>query len=122
MLGTPETIAQDAFSDPHKQGSLALHEPEPTVKERFENYFRQQQGVYVYDSLVKLARQLLARGFKRYAIAGLFEQVRWHFQLERGPDDDDFKLNNNYKPHYARLIMEREPDLRGFFETRGLKS
>jgi hypothetical protein len=35
---------------------------------------------------------------------------------------DDFKLNNNYHSRYARLIMEREPGLDGFFETRGLRS
>ena len=31
---------------------------------------------------------------------------------------DGFKLCNDYAPFYARRIMEREPDLAGFFTTR----
>jgi hypothetical protein len=31
---------------------------------------------------------------------------------------DEFKLNNDYRAPYARLIMRREPDLDGLFETR----
>jgi hypothetical protein len=34
---------------------------------------------------------------------------------------DRWKLNNNYTAHYARLVMNQEPDLAGFFETRQRK-
>jgi hypothetical protein len=34
----------------------------------------------------------------------------------------DFKLNNNYRAHYARLIMHQEPDLDGIFELRRSKA
>ena len=31
-----------------------------------------------------------------------------------------FKLNNNYRSRYARLIMEQEADLEGVFQIREL--
>ena len=30
----------------------------------------------------------------------------------------EFKLNNNYRSFYSRLLMEQEPELAGYFETR----
>ena len=48
----------------------------------------------------------------------LFEVVRWNRLLRTG--DRGFKLNNNFTAYYARLLMEREPELRGMFETRKL--
>lgn len=32
---------------------------------------------------------------------------------------DEYKLNNDYRAFYARLLMANEPELAGFFETRG---
>ena len=48
------------------------------------------------------------------------ERVRWFTEIEaRG---DTFKCNNNYTAHYARLLMEQESELAGFFETRRAKA
>jgi hypothetical protein len=71
----------------------------------------------VYTELVALARQAKAAGHERYSIAALFELVRWHRTVEVR-SSDGFKLNNNHRAFYAREIMEREPDLAGFFATR----
>lgn len=35
---------------------------------------------------------------------------------------DEFKLNNNFRSHYARALMQRERELAGFFELRRLRS
>jgi hypothetical protein len=48
------------------------------------------------------------------------EVVRFHRALET--TDPDFKLNNNYSSRYARILMDEEPELAGFFQTRELKS
>ena len=47
----------------------------------------------------------------------LIEQMRWLWH-ERTTDVSGFKLNNTYASFYARLLMEREPQLRGVFELR----
>jgi len=74
----------------------------------------------VYRELVRLARQMKGAGRTRYGIASLFEVVRWHRALVT--TDLDFKINNSYRSRYARLIMDTEPDLKDFFETRRLHS
>jgi len=70
----------------------------------------------VYTRLVYLARDLKRRGHERAGIAMLYEVVRWQqFTVNK---DGDYKLNNNYRAYYARLIMKQEADLAGFFDTR----
>jgi hypothetical protein len=74
----------------------------------------------VYAELRDLARQAVARGRKCASIKMLFEVVRWERYLRT--TDPDFKLNNNFHSRYARLLMAREPELRGLFELRELRS
>lgn len=90
--------------------------PEPTILEAFQRFHNENPQVYV--ELVKLSRRLTARGTERIGIGMLFEVLRYRHALRtRG---DVFQLNHNYRSYYARLIMLREPDLRGAFELRKL--
>lgn len=74
----------------------------------------------VYAAIVSIARDLRARGFRRCGIALIYERLRWNWALQtRG---DEYKLNANWRAHYAREIMRREPDLAGFFVTRRLRA
>lgn len=89
-----------------------------TKREQFEEFHR--ANPHVYRALVRHARRLRANGVRRFGIDGLFSIVRYTEAL-RTRDADGFVLNNNLKPHFARLIEKNEPDLRGFFSTRALK-
>lgn len=76
------------------------------------------ENPHVYVDLVRLARQAKRRDVSKIGIGMLFEVLRWGRLLQtRG---DDFKLNNNFRAYYARMIMLREPDLDGIFELRQL--
>jgi hypothetical protein len=88
-----------------------------SITERFWLFHADNPHVYV--ELVRLCRLARAKGRKRWSIDGVTEVVRWSRMVTYG---EDFKINNNYRPLYARLIMEREPDLEGFFETRTRKA
>lgn len=70
----------------------------------------------VYEGLRRLALQLKRRGRRQYGIKSLIEALRWHQAMET--TDPDYKLNNNWSSFYARLLMESEPELDGFFELR----
>jgi hypothetical protein len=84
---------------------------------RFNEFHRNNPAVLT--DMVGLSMALRARGHKRYSIAGIFEVIRFRQAMaSKITTNEPFKLNNNFKPHYARLIMEVEPKLRGFFETR----
>lgn len=76
---------------------------------------------HVYLSLVRMARTWKERGFPKVGIGMLWEVLRYHEGL-RTKGDPNFKLNNNHRSRFARLIMERESDLKDFFETRTLTS
>lgn len=73
----------------------------------------------IYRKLVDLAMGAKANGHKGMGISLLWERLRWHFTVEV-KDGENFKLNNNYRSRYARLIMRQEPSLAGFFKTRAL--
>jgi hypothetical protein len=82
-----------------------------------------QTNPKVYETLVRLARDTQKRGHTRIGMKMLWEVMRWQLLMERPHDpESEFKLNNNLHSRYARLIMANEPGLKGFFETRRLKT
>ena len=91
---------------------------EPSSRDRYTQF--RHDNPHVEAELVKLARQLISRGHQKYSIKALFEITRWHRALQT--TDEDFKLNNNYAPYYARDLMDEYPDLEGFFNLRAQKS
>lgn len=70
----------------------------------------------VYEELKRLSLRLKARGYERLGIATVFEVCRWRSMM-RARDNKGFKLNNNHRAFYARLL-NREPGLEGIFTTR----
>lgn len=86
---------------------------EDPIELRAERFHRQHPEVYA--ALRRLALGKRRSGARRIGMKALWEVARW--ELECG-DDEGFKLNNNYTAWYARLLMEREPELAEAFETR----
>lgn len=71
---------------------------------------------HVYSTIVEISLGLQKHGLKRTGISMVFERMRWMWAMQtRG---DDYKLNNNYRAFYARMVMDEHPKLQGFFETR----
>jgi hypothetical protein len=80
----------------------------------FRKYHLENRHVYV--ELKRLARAMKATGRETYSMYSLFEVVRWNISLQT--TGDEWKLNNSYRPWYARLLLLRNPDLEEFFELR----
>lgn len=91
---------------------------ESRIQREFEEFHR--ANPHVYELLCKYARQVKDAGRSRYSMDAIFHRIRWHVRIELRKADP-FKLNDHYTSRYARLVMEREPDLKDFFETRELK-
>ena len=72
----------------------------------------------VYYQLLRLAREWVAAGHRKLGIATLYEKLRWEWHVSGLLDKDGYKLNNNYKALYARMLMENHPELEGVFEIR----
>lgn len=64
----------------------------------------------------KLALGLIRDGFRRHSADAILHRVRWEWQVERG--DRGFRINNDWTAPLARWFMARNPDAKGFFETR----
>lgn len=87
-----------------------------TLQQRFEAFHA--ANPQVYDALRGMALAMKHRGMARYSVKALWEVLRFQAIATHG---DAYKLNNSYASAYARLLMEREPELAGFFETRQSK-
>lgn len=84
-----------------------------SIQARFERFHAANPEVYV--ELVRLARKLRNQGLSSYGIVGLYEVLRYDRSLKT--DGKPFKLSNDFRSRYARLIMDQEEDLRDFFRT-----
>lgn len=88
-----------------------------TLQERLQAFMEfHQLHPEVYGGIVTLSREMKKRGMKRWGMQAAFEVLRfqWVLQYQRS----DFKVNNNFRSYYSRFIMEREPDLKNFYEIR----
>lgn len=91
-----------------------MTEDDDTAK-RFEQFH--QDNPLVYETLCRLAREWLARtGRRKLGIGQLTERCRWEIALRT--NDPEYKINNNYRAYYARLMMANESDLDDLFDTR----
>jgi len=88
-----------------------------TIQERFVGYHATHPEVYA--AIVRFARDVRAKGHRRFGIRVIWERARWFLSIER--TEGEYKLNDHYTSRYARLVMEQEPDLRDFFEVRNLR-
>jgi hypothetical protein len=68
----------------------------------------------VYAALEDRALRLHAMG-RSFGIATIYEALRYERLLTAG---DAFKLNNNHRAFYARLLLGAHPELRNTIHTR----
>jgi hypothetical protein len=90
------------------------------IKEQFDVFHK--TNPVVFHELIGLADQLRSRGHKRGSMKMLFEVLRWERMIRTDDPSSEFKLNNNYTSHYARLMVETHPRFEGFFAIRHLRS
>ncbi len=88
--------------------------PQSKLEASFWEFHRANPEVYL--TLVRLAGFSKKCGATTIGIGALFERLRWEMQLKT--DGGEFKLNNNHRAFYARMLMENEPELSGLFALR----
>lgn len=100
---------------------LPLFAPQESRRSKLERQFWKfhADNPHVYQLLVGFAREWKKAGRAHLGIAMLFERTRWQVLITI--HSKDFKLNNNHRAFYSRLIMENEPDLADLFSLRRQK-
>lgn len=87
-----------------------------TIQQKFEVFHR--LNPWVYGALEVLAADYMTHR-RRIGIGMLFEVLRWQYGRTVG---DDFKLNNNFRSRYVRLLIAHHPEWADAFETRTLRA
>lgn len=89
------------FANPREIAFLAFHADNPDVWTLFDRF----------------AHQAVRSGRPCYSARAIMERIRWHYAVET-QSPDEFKINNNHTPFYARMWLERNPAHAEFFRTR----
>jgi len=89
-----------------------LFKDRPSIDERFAEFVAANEW-FVAECILR-AREHKAAGNKRWSMKAIFELTRHKFRNTSGR----YGLNNSYTSLMARLVIERAPDLKGFFELR----
>ena len=109
---SPSVFYANLVSEWRRQwGVPVLSSQRLSILEKFNRLHAQHPEIY--QALVTKARRLVNQGETRLAIAKLVEDYRLQEKV---------RVSNDFRAHYARLIMEREPDLTGIFEIRELET
>ena len=71
---------------------------------------------HVWELFEKFTLQAIRSGRGSFSAKAVFERMRWHARFET--TGDEFKINNNYTPDYARMFEEKHPQYKEFFSKR----
>lgn len=71
---------------------------------------------HVYSLFDRFAWEAIKAGREVLSASLIFERIRWETTVLTS--DTDFKLNNNHRAYYARLWMNRNPEIEVIFRTR----
>lgn len=104
------------------EDAIARGEQADLFDDRVGRAFRiyHEEKPWVADRIEAMALRYLEAG-RRRGIGFLFEVLR-HEVFMASHDADGFKLNNNFRSRYARLLEERRPELVGYFRKRRLRA
>ncbi|GAA1353486.1 hypothetical protein [Streptomyces beijiangensis] len=92
--------------------------PGQSIQVHFESFH--ELNPWVHRQLASMTEDCINRGFDRIGIGMLFELLRWRYgAATRG---DEFRLNNNYRSRYVRLLIDEHPEWACLFETRTLRA
>ena len=93
-------------------------EPTATIVERFEAFHA--ANPHVAAGLEHLAAEWLGAGHRKVGVKALVERLRWEAGIRTS--GDDYRINNDFTSHYARLLIERRPEWADAIETRALRA
>lgn len=87
-----------------------------TIREQFAVFHTENPRVF--EALEAMAAEMVLRGRKRISARMLIEALRYDFYIKTDDPNSDFKVNNNYSAHYARMLLDVHPDWEGLFQLR----
>ncbi|WP_328404018.1 hypothetical protein OHS70_34305 [Streptomyces sp. NBC_00390] len=89
-----------------------------SIQQRFEDFHA--LNPWVHRELERMTADCAQHGWNRVGIGMLFELLRYRYgEATRG---DEFRLNNNFRSRYVRLLVDEHPEWSPLFEVRALRT
>lgn len=84
------------------------------TESRFQTYLA--ENPQVWEAFVKFTSEAIRAGHKRLSAEMIVNRIRWETMISE--KNSTFKINNDFKPFFARKFMLEYPIYDGFFELR----
>ncbi len=85
--------------------------------DRFKTFIKENPEIF--SEFTKLATQMKNTGREHYSSMAIVQVIRWHRDLAE--KNGLFKLNNDFVPMLARLLIWQKPEFENFFELRAVR-
>jgi hypothetical protein len=76
-----------------------------------------EDNPHVYEALRELVVEAQTRGYAKWGIGGMYEILRWRGSVVTS-GDPHFKLRNDFRAYYSRLLLLNGDAPVGFFSLR----
>jgi hypothetical protein len=94
------------------------YSPKSTLQQQFESFHR--ANPHILSVIIRVALEAKRAGWSHLGIGQIYERLRWLWAIQT--QGGEYKLNNNHRSYYARVVMSLVPELSGLFEVRNLRS
>jgi hypothetical protein len=91
----------------------------PSIESKFRNFHA--ENPHVLTELERLAAQWFNAGNSKVGVQLLLEVLRYNRSITT-KSADDFKVNNDFAAHYARMMVARNPGWENRIRMRALRS
>jgi hypothetical protein len=91
--------------------------PDP-IDEAFRHFIHRNPRIV--HRVIALAFELQNAGNDTASMETIFGKLRWDEKFKA--NGEQFAINDHYSSRMSRLVMQLEPDLDGFFNTRVLRA
>lgn len=103
------------------QGDMFGYDATPALSEIFAAYREwDTKNPHFYPLFERFTIQLAERGHRNLSSKLIFERIRWESMIRTV--GEEWKLNNNYTPIYARRFMRDHPRFGELFRLRELRA
>ena len=88
------------------------------TKENFEEFHKNNPEIYTL--FIKFTNMVIERKRKYYSAKAIFHRIRWESMISSDTHQllGDYKIDDGWISHYARMFMDDFPQHSGFFQTR----
>lgn len=91
----------------------------PSIESRFRQFHT--DNPHVLKEMERLAKVWFESGKSSLGVQLLFEVMRWDRSIKT-KSSDEFKVNNDFAAHYARMMIARNPEWTGRIRVRALRA